>query len=261
MGLGYTTVCFVDCGSPGGAADFGHDGENSFGESDAAVGECRCDETGLAFHNTIENEFTSAWWFGGDPSHTFIQADYAEYDQQRLNSQLNAAASLGLAGGIGGLPQSNQGGLVDAAYNPQQYDPNNPNYHYYQFTNSICVASSSCTMGNVFGVLKYFAAPGQLNAAYSGNEVQVPIAGPVMQIVDPSTYSIYNLTEDNHMFDPGWVQRSVVIDNNGVIGITTTGSGIGPDRWFNLAIARPAFTFLDTAVSQIMQPPIAGVGF
>jgi hypothetical protein len=145
---------------------------------------------------------------------------------------------------------------------PRHYDPSDPNYHYYRFSNSICsAAEDGCTAQNVFDSLRSYAAPGQLDPAFTGGRVYVPFAGFVRQFVDDGSLSVYNVTAAGHIFDPGYVERSVVASPDGSISIRTTGEGTGPNRLFNLDVARPAFTGLDSLIRLRTIPAANGVQF
>jgi hypothetical protein len=142
----------------------------------------------------------------------------------------------------------------------RSYDPSNPNYHHYDITDAMCGSSmAGCTKQNVFqNGLMFNNAPGQTGAATTGGEMTVPFAGKIFQIVDPSTFSIYNITEAGHIFDPGYVKRQVV-DIPGGIGIRTIGEGTGPYRLFNELIGPPAFENLDANIRvQLFLPPRVG---
>jgi hypothetical protein len=72
-------------------------------------------------------------------------------------------------------------------------------------------------------------------------------AGTITQFVDPDALTVYNVTDPNHIFNPGYVSRSVTTDM-GYIMITTTGSGVGNYPLFNREIAGPAFTIQDLMI-------------
>jgi hypothetical protein len=104
-------------------------------------------------------------------------------------------------------------------------------------------------------------APGQLEPAVTLGKVYVPFAGYVQQFVYPDSLSVYNVTSDGHIFDPGYVERSVIQGSDGSISIQTTGEGTGPNRLFNLDVARPAFTGLDSAIRLRTIPSANGLQF
>jgi RHS repeat-associated protein len=142
------------------------------------------------------------------------------------------------------------------AYPGEHYDTNNPNYHHYELDHIICVQSVSCTTELVFQGLLRNAAPGQTGVAYTGNEVNVMFAGlsagTIVQVVDQATLTVTNFTESGHIFDPGYVARSVVVEK-GFVMVRTIGEGTGADPWFNKEIAGPAFTHQDLLVKQYVQ--------
>jgi RHS repeat-associated protein len=167
-------------------------------------------------------------------------------------------AASGVLGGLGSVAGGGKfaNGAVTGAFGylfnaslHQNYDPRDPNYHFFQFTNTICsTAEEGCTAQNVFDSLKSFTAPGQIFSAYTLGRVDVPFAGPITQYVDDANLTVYNVTAEGHIFDPGQVQRSVISSPDGSISIQTTGEGIGPNRLFNLDVAGPAFAALDAAI-------------
>jgi RHS repeat-associated protein len=149
------------------------------------------------------------------------------------------------------------GGFQDAAYFGQSYDQNNPNYHSYVHDDIICVQSPSCTVAKAFQGLLRFAAPGQTGVASTGNQVNVIVAGvsagSVTQVVDPSTDSVYNITDAGHIFDPGYVDRSVVVDEAGGVNfvmVETVGEGVGNYPLFNEAAAGLTWTLEDLEIKQ-----------
>jgi RHS repeat-associated protein len=178
------------------------------------------------------------------------------------NAVLGGAASVAGGGKFANGAVTGAFGYMFNASLHQGYNPNDPNYHYYQFSNEICSASEDgCTSQNVFDSLKSYAAPGQLSPAVSLGSVYAPGAGFVKQYVDADNLTVTNVTSEGHMFDPGQVKRSVVSSPDGSISIITTGEGTGPNRLFNLEVARPAFTGLDTMIRLQTIPAANGVQF
>ena len=139
------------------------------------------------------------------------------------------------------LPQNDD--IVVTAYNR-----NDPRYHRYEFTNFICSSAQyGCSPERVFEGLLLNAAPGQNGPAFTGNIVSVPLAGRIQQVVNRGAMSVTNFTLPGHMFDPGYVTRSVISFGNSLY-INTIGEGVGGNRGFNMLTAQPAFTFLDQRI-------------
>jgi hypothetical protein len=205
---------------------------------------------------------------GGKFASGFLAAGFGEEfgpDPSR-GLTIDAIAQAAVAGGVGSVIGGGkfENGAITGAFgylfndalhgDARHYDPNDPNYHFYQFSNPICsIDEAGCTPQNVFDSLRLFAAPGQEDPAYTGGHVTVPFAGQITQFVDGDGLSVYNVTADGHMFDPGYVMRSVV-SSYGVISVQTTGEGTGAYRLFNVDIARPAFTTLDAAIRAVTVP-------
>ena len=156
------------------------------------------------------------------------------------------------------LAQDNRGYAPDgtpiqnAAYPGQAYDPNDPNYHHYVHDDIIC-PPGKCTPQAAFDGLLRYAAPGQKGVSYTGKEVEVTIggesAGKITQVVDKASLSVTNFTEKGHIFDPGYVTRSVVVEK-GFVMVRTVGEGTGPHPLFNEGIAGPAWTYQDLQIKQ-----------
>jgi RHS repeat-associated protein len=130
-----------------------------------------------------------------------------------------------------------------------KYNSSNPNYHFYQFSNQICSSSfMGCYPDAVYNYLLYFAAPGQLNRAFTGNKVNiVGGGGSVTQVVDRNNLTVFNFTLPGHVFHPGYIQRSVISTPAGIY-IQTSGAGIGSLPSFNKFIGVYAFTLLDITI-------------
>ena len=101
----------------------------------------------------------------------------------------------------------------------------------------------------------------QLEPAKPRREVYVPLADWVYQGVDPNNLTVYNITEQGHAFDPGYVKRSVVQERDGSISVQTIGEGTGQNRSLNLEVARPAFTWLDSLIRLRTIPEANGPNF
>ena len=168
---------------------------------------------------------------------------YADQAQDILERTFGAAQNM----------PSLSSGLQNVAFNGEIYDPNNPKYHHYIHDDILCYQSESCTPGTAFQGLLRYAAPGQTVAAYTGNKVDVIIggisAGTVTQVVDQANLTVYNITDPGHIFDPGYVARSIVVEK-GFVMVQTIGEGTGNYPLFNENIARPTWSLEDLEVKQ-----------
>jgi hypothetical protein len=187
----------------------------------------------------------------------------------------NAAAGATADGGSGDRRTTDDGGVVDTPLTPRgrvaadvyypapppgfdhdrlvlpSYDPNDQNYHHYEHDTIICRQSAGCTPEAVFQGLLRNAAPGQTGISYDGNMVEVTFAGQsagtIRQNVDEANLTVYNITESGHIFYPGHVARSVVVEK-GFVMVRSVGEGIGNYPLFNKEIAEPAFTIQDLKI-------------
>jgi hypothetical protein len=78
--------------------------------------------------------------------------------------------------------------------------------------------------------------------------------GTVRHFVDAPALTVYNVTEPGHIFDPGYVSRSVLLRGD-FIYVRTVGEGTGSYRFFNTAVARPAFNYLDRQIRSYVGGP------
>jgi len=113
-----------------------------------------------------------------------------------------------------------------------KYDPNDPLYHKYDVEHGICSAGASgCTTASVFDSLRRNAAPGAdgVTTIRTGDKTTINFlgidGGTVVHVVDEKGLQIINITLDDHVFESGYVIRSVV-ERDGVIYVRSFGEGI-----------------------------------
>jgi hypothetical protein len=140
-------------------------------------------------------------------------------------------------------------GLYYDAYG-RSYDPKNPQFHHNIDRFIVC---RGCDPNLVYEGLKLHAAPGQDGPVREGKllDVKAPVigrsAGPVVQVLEPETRTVHNVTQQGHVFEPGYITRSVVVEDGNVI-VVTEGVGTGKDRWFNQHLGPSAFTLENGAI-------------
>jgi hypothetical protein len=67
---------------------------------------------------------------------------------------------------------------------------------------------------------------------------------------DGPNHVLINVTKEGHIFNPGQVKRSVVVDENGFVKIVTEGTGTGPYKGLNEAIGPFVFKSVDDNVRE-----------
>jgi hypothetical protein len=144
--------------------------------------------------------------------------------------------------------------------NPLSYtDPLGLAPHQYTVTDFICYAAQSgCTPQNVYDQLLRYPAPFADGNPVSDGEISyIPGLGHIRHTVDPSHCSVSNITEPDHLLNPGQVTRSVVQGSDGSISVVTTGTGDGSFATLNDAFAAPLWGAVDWNVASpwVAQPP------
>lgn len=117
----------------------------------------------------------------------------------------------------------------------------------------MCNDSYYCTLGNVFGLLRRFPAPGH-DPSYpvrTGDYTRVPGLGIVEHDVDPESYTVVNRTTAGHALHRGHVTRSVVRRGN-VIGILTFGEGTGKYGIINRWLSSPFWGSFDQNIKVLL---------
>jgi len=187
---------------------------------------------------------------------------------------LGGSAASGVVGGLASLAVGGRfaDGAVTASFgymfnnalhgDSRNYDPNDPSYHQYPNVSYICSigGDDGCSVAAVWDGLKLYAAPGQMGPAYTGNTVFVAAfglfpLGTIEQDVDDTNMSIVNATKPGNFIDPGYVDRSVVV-NGGSIYIYTFGEGTGVLSGLNSYFGPAQFRSLDDQIRyRITGPP------
>ena len=137
---------------------------------------------------------------------------------------------------------------------PQSYDPNDPDYHYYEVEGAICQMDSVCTPGSVALANRMHPAPGtfsnttpivdgQASLAQIGWGAKFDDFGPVIHTVSADGMTVRNITLPGHRLYPGYVERSVFV-RNGSVYIRTIGEGTGPMGNLNVRGAVPMWNGL-----------------
>ncbi|WP_292174693.1 hypothetical protein [Brevundimonas sp.] len=118
--------------------------------------------------------------------------------------------------------------------------------HVYTDTNR--VGDTSCDADEAWQGLLRNAAPGQNGPASTGNIVNVPGLGPVVQTVNWETMTVTNTTMEGHLLHPGTVSRQV-IGIGGDIYIETVGWGTGTLGAANTYFANDLWTAMDLLIA------------
>lgn len=138
--------------------------------------------------------------------------------------------------GDGMGPDDGDGGVGDNGMGP----------HVYADTNR--VGDTSCDADEAWQGLLPNAAPGQISPASTGNIVNVPGLGPVVQTVNWETMTVTNTTMPGHLLHPGTVSRQV-IGIGGDIYIETVGWGTGTLGAANSYFANDVWTAMDLLIA------------
>ena len=138
--------------------------------------------------------------------------------------------------GDGGMRPDDGGGGSDSGIGP----------HVYTDTNR--VGDTSCDADEAWQGLLRNAAPGQNGPASTGNIVNVPGLGPVVQTVNWETMTVTNTTMEGHLLHPGTVSRQV-IGIGGDIYIETVGWGTGTLGAANTYFANDLWTAMDLLIA------------
>src|SRR5262245_43421629 len=75
--------------------------------------------------------------------------------------------------------------------------------HHYALRTWIGRTSGGITPEQAFESLSRHATPLQSGTSVDGGTVEVPVLGPVRQLVDPDRLTIVNTTVPGHMLHPG----------------------------------------------------------
>jgi RHS repeat-associated protein len=155
-------------------------------------------------------------------------------------------------------------------YLSQKYGPNMPYYHRYGGPGpgdwAVCHPSSSawCTNERGYDALTRFVYPNQdpskpvqdrdVNTIYWPWPFDSVAVGDIRTFLEPTTFSVYNITLPNHDFYDGYVRRQIVTQGD-TLYLRTTGEGnnSGEFRWMeNVATWRPGFNMSNENFRQYM---------
>ena len=114
----------------------------------------------------------------------------------------------------------------------------------------LCTKSQEwCSQSNGFEALKYYAYPGQDNSrqVVDGEIYEVSFleksAGHIQVKLDPSNFSLVNITRSDHLFCCGFVTRRIAWQGNTLM-LRTAGQGANSNVWtwgLNYLTWRPGF--------------------
>lgn len=119
----------------------------------------------------------------------------------------------------------------------REYDPKDPNHHWYDVEGIVCFIGKDCTLDSVALVSRMHPAPGtlsnkipvkdgQLSVARMGYNTEFDTFGPVRHIVQGNGCYIRNEALPGHKLYPGYVERIIVKRGNAIF-IRTIGEGTG----------------------------------
>jgi RHS repeat-associated protein len=157
---------------------------------------------------------------------------------------------------------------LEAHENPfkNTYNQKDGYYHYYMTITDLCKKDSclTCTKENAWEALKKNPAPGWDNSKSVSNLDKTNInfkglsGGTVSHMVYNTDMTLYNVTREDHIFSNGYVQRSIVT-NEDMIQVKSIGEGITAEGgWsliprsiratLNMKLYRPGFEQLDSKI-------------
>ena len=122
-----------------------------------------------------------------------------------------------------------------------EYDAEENSYHDYEFEFELCSTSKSwCDFSNGWDALRRHAYPGQNpnssvvdTGTYGVRALGVDL-GDINVYLEHQTYSIFNVTAENHKMYDGHVQRQLVV-REGKMYIRTHGAGNNRGFWLENA--------------------------
>lgn len=152
--------------------------------------------------------------------------------------ELKETLLVGISTSVGALV-GNAGaaaGALNAAVNncnaheclTQKWDKSSAGYHHYQVESpKLCNVVEAGCMEAVQHELLSNSAPGQIKPAIVGQVVAQSLTGGngITQYA-PSANMIVNGTNDNHIFNDGYVVRTINVDISGNVTIVTQGEGV-----------------------------------
>lgn len=127
--------------------------------------------------------------------------------------------------------------------------------HIYSNKTWIGRASDGITPRQAFEALSRHATPFQNTTSVDGGTVDIPVIGPVRQIVDRDRLTIVNTTEPGHQLHPGNVHRSIVQVGDDLYVVTRGyGTGILPSA--NEVAAPELWSSVDNDIRRDLNPYI-----
>jgi len=162
------------------------------------------------------------------------------------------------------FPENNESITISGALE-YGVSPNLPNWHYYETTgviNNTSPVTNYVTLQDVrLALLQQSAPEWQDIFGLNSNDPSTPPAvsgsltdtfGPsgVFHIVSNSAMIIVNATNPGHPFHPGYVIRTVTMDENGIISIQSVGIGNGFAGDFNDFVGSILFANLNVIQTQ-----------
>ena len=142
----------------------------------------------------------------------------------------------------------------------QRYSPSRSWYHQYESDWAVCKADQEwCTQQlGLETLVAGYSYPGQDQPITNGQRSAVSFMGispgHIYTYVDPGTYSIFNVTDTDHILYNGYVERSLIWKGD-TLYLRTYGEGNnrGPLSWFtNVTTWAPAFNQTNYQFQQSM---------
>jgi filamentous hemagglutinin len=175
---------------------------------------------------------------GAAGSQAAIPALIENINKLDIPSELKETLLVGVSTSIGALIGDSAGAV--SAFNAvvnncnahdcltQKWDKDSPGYHHYEVKSpALCNVSESGCMEAVQHELLCNSAPGQSQCAVVGQVVNQNLTGNngITQYA-PSTNMVVNGTNDGHLFNDGYVVRTINVDASGNVSIMTQGEGV-----------------------------------
>lgn len=120
---------------------------------------------------------------------------------------------------------------------------NSPGYHHYEVESpALCNVAEAGCMAAVQHELLCNSAPGQSQCAVVGQVVNQNLTGNngITQYA-PSENMVVNGTNDGHLFNDGYVVRTINVDASGNVSIVTQGEGVNNSQIVNVPLPSAPF--------------------
>lgn len=135
--------------------------------------------------------------------------------------------------------------------------------HSYEVYTPLCIKGGDCTREKVFETMtsqKSYVTPTlQTEPVTDGSKTKITGLGTVEHSVDPSSFTVTNTTQSDHVLHPGTVQRQIV-EQGGEVGVRTTGTGEGVLPRVNTALAPLVWTPPDLALRSAVNSKTTDTG-